>query len=207
MEKNLKYIAKAVSGIFTPLMSGTYAVILAMLLSYLAYSPLKAKLVVMLVTFLGTCIVPVIAIFVLWKIGVVKEPALNSRRDRMIPYMVTIAGYLAVAVYTHVVNAPLWLTMTLVGAATALIVDTVINVWWKISGHMTGMGGLCAVIFFLMLSGLGFDTLDWEFLLAIGLAGVVGTSRLLLSRHSLWQVVAGFGVGFFMTLAFPWLFN
>lgn len=206
LEKALTVMARVVSGIFSPLLSGTYAMVAAMFLSYMIYSGSQAKFIVIFVTFLGTAILPVLAIFVLWKIGVVKDPALNRRQDRMVPYMITLAGYLAVAIYLFAVSAPLWLPMLLVGAAIALLADTIINYRWKISGHTSGMGGICAVIFFLMLSSMEAMKLDWWFILAIFLTGLVGTSRLILGRHNLWQVLAGFAVGFTFTLLMPWLF-
>ena len=206
MEKTLTAISQVLSRIFSPLLCGTYAMVLVLWLSYLAYSTLQAKLVVLMVTFVATCIIPVIAIFAMWKIGLIREPGLNSRRERMVPYLVTVAGYLAVAVYTRIVNAPMWLTLFVTGGAIALIIDTVVNRWWKISGHTTGMGAICALLLFLMLGGIEAFSLTWIFLLAVLLTGMVGTARMILGRHTLWQVLAGWACGFISTIALPLIF-
>ena len=66
MEKFTNIFARVVSGVFSPLMSGTYAMILAIWLSFLTYNPFKAKAIVLMVTFVATCVVPVLAIFGLW---------------------------------------------------------------------------------------------------------------------------------------------
>jgi len=205
MEKIINKTARVLSWVFTPLMAGTYAMILATWLSFLTYNSLKARIIVLAVTFVATCVVHVLAIFGLWKAGVVKEPGLNDRRDRMAPYLVTVAGYLAVAVYTWFVNAPLWLTFIVGGAGLAILAVTVINRWWKISGHAAGMGGLCGVVFFMMISEVEVAPLQWEFLALIFLSGLVGTARLILDRHTPWQVGAGWLVGFAGSFLLPLL--
>lgn len=207
MSKITTSIARFLSALFSPLLCGTYAVMLSMWLSFLLYSPVRAKLIVLLVTFLATCILPLLSIFLLWKLGAIHDPGLNDRRDRRVPYMVTVAGYAGVAIYLAMVKAPLWLSMLVAGGALALAVLAVVNNWWKMSGHATGIGGLCAVVLFMLLSGVGFADLRVEFLAAVLVAGAVCTSRLVLERHTLAQVGAGFATGFACTLILPLIFN
>jgi membrane-associated phospholipid phosphatase len=52
------------------------------------------------------------------------------------------------------------------------------------------------MIFFLMCSGNSAVNSHPAFVVAVMLAGIVGSSRLLLGRHNLLQVVAGFANGF-----------
>ena len=84
--KTITAAARFLSAICSPLLMGTYGIALAIWLSYLCYSPDKAKAVVIAATFVATCIIPVIAIFLLGKTGVVKDPTLNERSDRTVPY-------------------------------------------------------------------------------------------------------------------------
>lgn len=186
------------------MLTATYGVALAMLLSYLCFSPLKARIIVTAVTFASTCAIPVIAIYMLYKLGAVKEPGLNNREDRTLPYLIAIACYVGTAIYTRFVNAPMWLSMFLIGGAVSLVVLTIVNRWWKISGHATGMGGITAVVFFLMFSGNSVINLQPEFIAAIILSGMVCTSRLILQRHTLGQVAAGFVNGFVCIFAASW---
>lgn len=202
--KTATAIAKIFSTIFSPLLMGTYGILIAMWLSYLCYSPAKAKLIVTAVTFVATCVLPVIGIFLLSRTGVVKDPMLNERTERTWPYLICTAGYIATGIYYYCVHAPLWLSMFMEGGALALIVLTVVNRRWKISGHATGVGGLCAMIFFLMCSGNSVTDLRWEFVAAVVLAGCVCTSRLILERHTLMQVAAGFLNGFVCVFIPAW---
>ncbi len=194
--KFIKVASSVISTIFSPLLMATYGVTLAMVLSFLCFIPTVTKLTVILETFLATFIIPVIFIFILSRLSVIKDPRLNERGDRTWPYIIESACFIGLAVYLYTINAPTWLSLFLLGGAVALIVMTVINRWWKISGHATGMGGLCALIFYLMMSGNCVYDLTWEFLLAVVLSGLVCSSRLILDRHTLGQVAAGFLNGF-----------
>lgn len=202
--KIITSIARFFSYLCSPLMMGTYGIAIAMWLSFLCYSTPKAKLVVTAVTFIATCIIPIIAIFILHKVGVVKNPRLNDREDRTVPYIISIVCYCGVGIYYHFVNAPVWLSMFVFGGALALLILTCINRKWKISGHATGMGGLVAMLFFLMCSGNCPLSIQWEFIAGILLAGIVCTSRLVLQRHTLMQVATGFLNGFACVYILAW---
>ena len=199
--------ASALSIIFSPLLMATYGVAMAMVLSFLCFIPTATKLTVILETFLATTAIPVIAIFLLSKLKVITDPKLNERTDRTWPYIIETACFIGLAVYLNHINAPAWLSLFLIGGAVALVVLTVVNRWWKISGHATGMGGLCALVFYLMLSGNSIYDLQWEFLAAVIVSGLVCSSRLLLRRHTLMQVTAGFVNGFLWVLLLPMIFQ
>lgn len=197
-------ISRILSTIFSPLLMGTYGVAIAMWLSYLRYSPDRAKLIVTAVTFVATCIIPVISIYLLSRFGIVKDPKLNERTERTWPYLIGTVCYIATGVYYYFVHAPIWLSMFVEGGALALIVLTIVNTRWKISGHATGVGGLCAMVFFLMCSGNSVTDLWWEFIAVVVVAGCVCTSRLILERHTLMQVAAGFLNGFVCVFLPAW---
>lgn len=205
--KFINGVASALSIIFSPLLMATYGVALAMVLSFLCFIPTATKLTVILETFLATTAIPVIGIFILSRLKVISDPKLNDRRDRTFPYLIETACFIGLAVYLNHINAPAWLSLFLIGGAVALVVLTVVNRWWKISGHATGMGGLCALVFYLMLSGNSIYDLQWEFLVAVLLAGVVCSSRVILGRHTLGQVTAGFFNGFLWVILLPMLFQ
>lgn len=205
--KFINGVASALSIIFSPLLMATYGVALAMVLSFLCFIPTATKLTVILETFLATTAIPMIGIFILSRLKVISDPKLNERRDRTFPYLIETACFIGLAVYLNHINAPAWLSLFLIGGAVALVVLTVVNRWWKISGHATGMGGLCALVFYLMLSGNSIYDLQWEFLVAVLLAGLVCSSRVILGRHTLGQVTAGFFNGFLWVILLPMLFQ
>ena len=175
--KFLSRAATVLSAIFSPLLMATYGVALAMVLSFLCFIPTATKLTVIFETLLATVAIPVIGIFVLYKVKVITDPKLNNRTDRTWPYIIATACFIGESAYLYMINAPTWLSLFLIGGAMALIVLTVVNRWWKISGHATGVGGLCAMIFYLMLSGNSIYNLEWCFLIAVLVAGAVCASH------------------------------
>ena len=136
-----------------------------------------------------------IAIVTLIIIKLIKDKKMIKREERTIPY---IAGtiYYAIAVwymaYTH---EPKWLVMVCAGGALACLISTVVNLKWKISAHMAGIAGILAMLWQLYAMNLEVISPMWMtffIFVTIILCGVLGTARMLLKRHDLPQIVAGF---------------
>ena len=66
----------------------------------------------------------------------------------------------------------------------------------KISKHITGIEGVIAFIERLRMDGLAAFNIYWLVCAIIILAGILGTSRIYMNRHTFWQVVAGFANGY-----------
>lgn len=192
IDKVILQIAKVLSGITFPLLMPSYAMLLIFTTTYLSYLPGSAFLSVMLVTIGVTVMLPVIAIYILSARGIIKDPLLNNRGDRTIPYGVTILCYVGLAVYLWKISAPDWMIAFTLAGAAVLMVLVLINLGWKISGHAAGMGALTALMLYLSYKGF----LIWPGValpcLMILLSGLVATSRLLLGRHNLAQIAAGY---------------
>ncbi len=194
----MEKIAKTLSLIFSPLLIPTYGVTLSLLSTVLIYSDTSVQWHVILTTLALTGAIPLITIFVLQRLGYVSNADLTQREQRTIPFSVAFLAYLGCSIYLFSVNAPAWLTMFLVGGAATIAIVEVINFRWKISAHSAGIGGLTALALHIMarklcLNPSGFETISLIIILA---AGLVATSRLILKRHTIWQVICGFAVGF-----------
>lgn len=193
--KTLQAASVFFSTIFSPLLAPTIGVAIALWLTYMQFTPLKARLTVLLMTLAFTCMVPIIGIFILHRLGVVKDPRLHDRRDRLVPYIISVLTYIGVAFYFTRIHAPQWLALFMLGSAAAALATLVINNWWKISGHATGMGGLTALSFFICANGYAIHPSEWLFLTAVVISGCVMTARLVMRRHDIPQVAAGFADG------------
>lgn len=192
----MKRLAQFISFVFSPLLIPTYGVWLALWTTVLVLIPVNLRWGVTAVVFILTCLLPLAAIFVLLKLKLVTDPGLNKQNERFIPYLITSLCYAGCALYLYFVHAPLWMSMFMVGGLLASIVSLVVNHWWKISAHMAAVGGLAALMFRIMTDhyGLPFDI--WVLIGVVMVVGLVGTSRLLLERHTLGQVAAGTLNGF-----------
>lgn len=189
----LKKFASIISTVFSPLLVPTYAVWLALSVTVLAAAPAADRLKVVLGVFLLTGLMPALLIVAMWKLGFVSEPGLNKRTERTIPYLITIAGYVLAAFFLVRVNAPLWLTAFLGGAALAALISMIVNRRWKISAHMAGVGGLLGLVSAMAVGPWTITpTMIWWVAVVVLVCGLTGTARLILHRHTLAQVAAGF---------------
>lgn len=193
----LSVTARIISYLFSPLLMPTYGMSVVMWLSLMTYfvDP-GVKWMLLGITFSVTAALPVIAIFILWKLGVIHNPSLNARRDRLIPYIVSALCYTAMGIYLNGLHAAGWLSAFMYGGAVAILIDMTVNIWWKISGHATGMGGLTALLFFLMYRGLSAEIDLIPFGVCIIVSALVCMSRMILGRHTLMQLGAGYLCGF-----------
>lgn len=195
-DKILKSVSTAISAVTSPLLVPTYAVWLALWLTSVSFAPLRARLVVLGMAFALTCMVPIIFIFLLSSIKVIRDPLLNDQKDRQYPLIISILCYLALAFFLPTVSAPAWLAMFMWGASVAALLMCVINIWWKISGHAIVMGALTALSFYMCLRGDILSNTDNLFYFCVILSGIVMTARLILGRHTFGQVIAGYVLGF-----------
>ncbi len=191
----LDEVAKFISTMLSPLLTPTISTVMILSITPKLLDITGARFKLLLIVFALTCIFPMITIAVLHNFKVIKDKRMINRKERLIPY-ITGTIYYAVAVY-HVIytHEPQWLIMFFAGGTMACLLSTIVNFWWKVSAHMAGMGGLVALLW--QIDAMELEIISRPFmalyiLLAILLSGMLGTARLLLKRHTLPQVLAGF---------------
>lgn len=197
-------IATFLSWVLVPLLMPVYGVILAFNLSILIYATPDAKWIYTIITALFNVGVPALLVVLLKKLGMVNDLGLNGRRERTLPYIISIMGLGLTAWFMAIKVAPMWLIMFFVGGAIAGVINLIVNFRWKISAHAAGMAGIVALLARLLLIGIPVPGLNTWFMISIALTGLLGTARVWLGRHTVWQVLAGYVVGFccvfFMTM-------
>lgn len=198
--------ARFFSTVLSPLLMPTYGALLVLWTSVLCLLPNGTRVTVLTMVLGITCVLPMIMIGILHHYGVIKDKRLVDPRERTIPYAFAIVCYLGAAAYLYHIHSPQWFIMFVVGAALACLVVMVVNRWWKVSAHAAGIGGVVALLFQIHVQGLSAFNLFWVFVFTILLAGVAGTARMLLKRHTLLQVLVGFVIGFAcVDLMMKWL--
>ena len=192
-EKNIILTARVVSMVFTPFYLPIVGLMALFFLSYLSLMPTAYKLQVLTLVYFFTILLPTMLIHLYRKYNGWNLIELGHREKRMVPYVISILCYFFCVYIMDLLHIPHFMG-TIVSAALAIqIVCALINVWWKISTHTSAIGGVAGALFgFGEL--FGFNPVWWLCLVMI-LAGVMGTSRMILRQHSLSQVVAGFWVG------------
>ncbi len=192
----MSIISRVISIILSPLLMPTYGIILALSLTILSLIPVESAMVVAMVTFILTCLVPSIVVFFMKIFGLVSDYSISNRKQRPIPYLATISAFIVGAIYINAVDAPMWLSYYFLAGGGAAITAFIINWWWKISAHMAGIGGLLALIMNMKFDGLAIIDITPLIYVSIIATGLLGTARLYLNRHTFWQVVFGFLNGF-----------
>jgi membrane-associated phospholipid phosphatase len=192
-EKNIILAARVVSMVFTPFKMPIVGLMALIFLSYLSLMPTAYKLQVLTLVYFFTILLPTMLIHLYRKYNGWNLIELGHREKRMVPYVISILCYFFCVYIMDMLHIP-HLMGTIVSAALAIqIVCALINVWWKISTHTSAIGGVAGALF-VFGELFGFNPVWWLCLVMI-LAGLMGTSRMILRQHSLSQVVAGFWVG------------
>ena len=159
---------------------------------------------VLIIVFINTALLPLLFSLSLKKMGIIQSLRMRDATERKYPYWFSLLAF-AVTYYILLrAKLPVEFQRTACGGILALFLVTIITYRWKISAHMTGMGGLCALVYGVQFGLPQSDV--FMFPLFILLAGVVATARLILQEHNLWQLLAGFYNGFIPVLL-CWFFG
>lgn len=196
LERFITRCANIVSWVFVPLLMPVYGILLIFSLSFLSYAPFHTKLIFTLIVFGANFVVPMLLVLLLKKLGMIDDIGLNGRKERLIPYIITIVCLAGTALFLYVKMAPVWVAMFYAGGALAGLINLLVNLRWKISAHAAGIAGLVAMLIQVIKEGPSADGMVWWIVGAILTAGILGSARIWLGRHTLMQVLAGTAVGF-----------
>ncbi|MGE4586542.1 MAG: phosphatase PAP2 family protein [Mangrovibacterium sp.] len=189
-----RHIAYGISILFHPLIIPTLAFLLLMNSGfYFALLPFRAKQTILLVVFLSTFLLPLTSLALL-RLNPLKKTDLSKSQDRIIPLLVsTLFYYLGYILLGKLEVYPVY-RLFLISSILIVLLMMIISIRWKISIHMAAIGGLTGAVIALSLR----LQLNSSLLLTglVGIAGLLGTARLVLKRHNPLQVYAGFFIGF-----------
>ena len=146
--------ANALSNALSPMMMPTYGVFLTLWVSVLCLLSYGTRVTVLLMCMGITCILPLIFLSVLHHFKLVKDFQVSQRKERLIPYLFTALCYAVAAYYLFYRHSPQWFVMFMVGSAVTVLVVAIINLKWKISAHMAGIGGIIALVYQIHVQGL-----------------------------------------------------
>ena len=186
--------ARIVSMLFTPFYLPIIGLIALFFFSYLSIFPLFYKLQVLIMTYLFTILLPTVMIHLYRRYQGWTLIELGQRERRLVPYIISIVCYFTCIYLMERLHMPHFIGSIIIAALLLQIVCAIINVWWKISTHTAAIGGVGGALF-AFAEYLGFNPV-WWLCLVFFVAGLLGTSRMILRQHNLSQVVAGFWVGF-----------
>ncbi|MCC5923771.1 MAG: hypothetical protein JJT77_08295 [Crocinitomicaceae bacterium] len=204
----MKSLAKTISFIFLPLFVPIYALIAVFyvpalpksfyLLDALYHYPQEAKLLYLLLFGVFIVVAPGFSLIVLKLNKSISSLSLDQREERFMPISImifyTAILYVFLLYQQESTYVPRILKAMVLGGFISSVIAYFWNKWEKISLHGVGMGAFVGFLFmyFALLEKYNLIVL----LVAIFLAGITLSARLFLNKHSSFEVLLGFSVGF-----------
>lgn len=208
----MKILAKTISYLFHPLFITVYSLAVLYFLHPFIFDNKdeKSKIIFFSYTILSTLIIPVLAIILMKNLNMIDTFKMEKKTERIGPLIVISILYLWLFInFKNSTELPLDFAAMMLGASFAVMSAFFINNFIKISLHSLGMGSVISLLLILKYkleySGLSFKTsavssvelsMDFLMIMAIILAGIVGTSRLSLKAHTVKELYLGYIVGF-----------
>lgn len=192
MEKRFAYL---LSIILHPLIIPLYGFIL--LLNAPVYFSLqlilKAKFILLFMTFSATILIPIIFLLFLKRKGVISDFKMFEKDERIYPYLsLSIIYFLLYILFSntflHAIYPYYFLSITAVTLSVFFL-----NLRWKISAHTTAISGLATM--FICISykyQISYPVLTFVIILA---TGIIGYARLLLETHNPREIYLGYLTG------------
>lgn len=193
----VRWIAHIVSYGFHPIFIPTFAV------GWLAFFqpgfftgiPGHEKLLVLVRVAVNTLFFPALTVLLLKALGFIKSIYLNTQRDRIIPFVAANIFYFWMyLVFSHQPDVPKVVTAFMFGVFLSSAAGLLANIYFKISMHGLGMGALSGLVLVIIFSGFPF-TIFVPAMIIFFLTGLVCTSRLIVSNHSLYDINSGILLG------------
>jgi len=196
----LFFVSWLVSVLFHPLLMPTFIAALLFGLDLLVLSP-DLRSVILFFLFSTTFILPILAIGLLWAAGLLKSLSMEDKKDRLLPHLITLLVYIALAwFFFHYLPMIALLGYLMAGIAVSVGITGLITIFWKISSHMAGVGGLLGFQL-AIFSGSNNSELLLPIIVSMLICGAVAGSRFYLRAHNWQQLAAGFLLGMVISSA------
>ncbi|RIJ49409.1 hypothetical protein D1614_07670 [Maribellus luteus] len=187
-------LAKVVSILFHPVLIPTLGILLLLNSSfYFSMLSWEAKRFILLVVFFTSCILPMLMVSLL-ALNTKFDINMPKSTDRVLPLLAAAVFYYLGFVLLGRISVFPVLKMYMLASVLVIVALLIISLKWKISNHMAALGGL-AGMFFALSFRYGLNPV-YSLLGIILVSGIVGTARLALERHNIWQIIAGYSLGF-----------
>ena len=199
--------AKFISYVFHPLFIPLYITYFIIQIRYYQLAGINdwVNLRILLQVFVNCTFLPLASILLLRALNFIDSVFLKTQRDRIIPYIICMIFYFwnwYVFKNNHEVKDLVSMSMAIFNAS---VLGFLVNISMKVSMHAIAVGVMVTFIALLALT----DSSSFSFYLSIAvlIAGIVFTSRLVVSDHSQKEIYYGFLIGILSQLAAHYFVN
>jgi hypothetical protein len=193
----VKTVALIISVVMHPLLMATYGCLMLFFVIhgtiYDYMTPFENKWRISSIVFAFSFLFPALNIFILYKLKRIPSLTLSEQQHRTYPYIMTSLFYFGL--YYLLLDTGIWsvIKLFLLGGGLAILITALINLKYKISAHMVGIGGLLGGL--IAISSLTQFDMTSYYILVIMVAGLIGFARLILKEHQPYQLYLGFLLG------------
>jgi hypothetical protein len=193
----IRFFAHFFSIIFHPLFITGYVMYFLLFIHPIAFAGFdkRMKIFRFITVFFSTTLLPVFSTFLLWRLKLgVQSIQLRTTKERIIPYALAMIFYWwAWNVFRNLPDNPTSSVHFLLGSFLAVCGAWFCNIYFKISMHAIAVGGFA--MFFILFSFEDSYSSGLYLSLALLIAGIVCTSRLIVSDHSPREIYFGLFIG------------
>jgi hypothetical protein len=191
-----RFFAHVLSYFFHPLFIPLYVTCFLEFIhpSYFSGFSVMGKRKLLLLVTINAFVFPVVTVLLLKALGFIDSIFLKTQKDRIIPYIASGTFFFWTQyVLREQSYVPRILVAFMFGVFISSSAALIANIYYKISMHAIGMGGLIGL--FLIIMQQNTMLMSWPLSLAFLLAGLVCTARMIVSDHQPKEIYMGLLVG------------
>ena len=200
----MRLFMRVVSEVFNPFFTIFYLLfILFSFVPEVSAAVKDAKLQIFLVALAAYLLLPFFLFLVSFRLGLVSLTYLSDRKKRVPIFFLAVLSYFLGTLFVHHFFSAALLPdvfFSLLLASSSVITATFFcNFFWKISMHAAGSAALSGFVFGLCGRYPDNQSLNITFLLCLPFLALVLFSRFYLGRHTLFELLSGAIMGFFLS--------
>jgi len=189
-------MGKLISTLFHPLFAPVYS--LALITNLPLYINFKYGddyfLYVYFLFFVNLVIAPLFVSLYLKRVKMIDSLEMRTVKERILPYVAYLIFYTFTYFLLNKLDFPrVYLLLYLMAGIAVAVLVVFAFLKWKVSAHLTAMGGLCGMLIILS-SYFTVDLSTW-LMTAVLASGLVGSARLQMKAHSFTELIVGFVLG------------
>ena len=156
----------------------------------------KEKVWILIRVILNMIFFPAVSVVLLKAVGFIDSIFLKTQKDRIIPYMTSgIFYFWMYLVFRNQPGLPQIITAFVLGVFLTSSVGLIANIYYKISMHAMGCGGMLGIMLIVLKTG-SYYPFTVPFIFFVLITGTVCTSRLIISNHTQKEIYMGLFFGF-----------
>jgi hypothetical protein len=172
--------------------------------SYFVGFTAKVKMLKLLAVINNNVFFPLLVVALLKGLGFSKSVFLTTQKERIVPYIASITFFFwTYYVFKHQPETPRIIVNMCRGMFFASSAALLLNNYYKISMHGIGVGGMMGLMVLTVFDGTLYSGLP--LMVSALIAGLVLSSRKVVSDHHWFDLITGFLVGFICQMVALWV--